>query len=420
MRWAWRRWRGSAPRWTGSSVTPATPKARWASGWTSSPSRPRSSIRIPIEGRAQILADYEAIIDEMTAGLDPYFGIKPKAGSWSSARAAVRGKDRAGRLLQPAAARRLAARHVLRQPARCRARRPSTACARWPITRPCPATICRSRSRRKSRDCRSFAASSPFTAYMRGLGAVCRTARVGGGLREGPARQPRPPAGRDVPRRAARRRHRPAQQALDARAGDRLHGREHRHARGRRRRRDRAVPRQSRSGAGVQGGHAQDPGVARAREDRVGRQVRPPRISRRSPEERRRCRWPCWSASSTRMWPARRRCPLRSSLRPARSQAARNPRSTASRRARRDRCRRGASAASSQIADSALRIVLRRWPNAAATTRPNSAASAMRGFASRRAERGARPPNRPSAPAGTRPRARRRAASRGTAPAASR
>jgi uncharacterized protein (DUF885 family) len=31
------------------------------------------------EGRAQILRDYEAIIGEMTAGLDPYFGIKPKA-----------------------------------------------------------------------------------------------------------------------------------------------------------------------------------------------------------------------------------------------------------------------------------------------------------------------------------------------------
>lgn len=32
------------------------------------------------EGRAQILRDYEAIINEMTAGLDPYFGTKPKAG----------------------------------------------------------------------------------------------------------------------------------------------------------------------------------------------------------------------------------------------------------------------------------------------------------------------------------------------------
>jgi uncharacterized protein (DUF885 family) len=31
------------------------------------------------EGRVQILADYQAIIDEITAGLDPYFGIKPKA-----------------------------------------------------------------------------------------------------------------------------------------------------------------------------------------------------------------------------------------------------------------------------------------------------------------------------------------------------
>lgn len=31
------------------------------------------------EGRAQILTDYDAIINEVTAGLDPYFGIKPKA-----------------------------------------------------------------------------------------------------------------------------------------------------------------------------------------------------------------------------------------------------------------------------------------------------------------------------------------------------
>jgi uncharacterized protein (DUF885 family) len=32
------------------------------------------------EGRAQILTDYEAIINGMMAGLDPYFGTKPKAG----------------------------------------------------------------------------------------------------------------------------------------------------------------------------------------------------------------------------------------------------------------------------------------------------------------------------------------------------
>ena len=31
------------------------------------------------EGRAQILKDYQVIIDEVTAGLDPYFGVKPKA-----------------------------------------------------------------------------------------------------------------------------------------------------------------------------------------------------------------------------------------------------------------------------------------------------------------------------------------------------
>ena len=32
------------------------------------------------EGRAQILKDYQAIIDEISAGLDPWFGAKPKAG----------------------------------------------------------------------------------------------------------------------------------------------------------------------------------------------------------------------------------------------------------------------------------------------------------------------------------------------------
>ncbi len=32
------------------------------------------------EGRKQILADYQAIIDEISAGLDPYFAVKPSAG----------------------------------------------------------------------------------------------------------------------------------------------------------------------------------------------------------------------------------------------------------------------------------------------------------------------------------------------------
>ena len=32
------------------------------------------------EGRKQILADYQRIIDEVSAGLDPYFAVKPKAG----------------------------------------------------------------------------------------------------------------------------------------------------------------------------------------------------------------------------------------------------------------------------------------------------------------------------------------------------
>ena len=71
----------------------------------------------------------------------------------------------------------------------------------------------------------------------------------------------------------------------------------------------------------------------------------------------------------------------------ARRRGARTPRATASRRAAARRCRRRSSAASTAsrgaAAWSALRSVLRRWPNAACTTRPRcpSSATATRGAA---------------------------------------
>ena len=112
------------------------------------------------EGRAQILADYQAIIDEMTAGLDPYFGIKPKAKVVVKRVPTFTEKSAPGAYYYPPP---LDGSRPASSSPTCAmsARYPSTACAPWHTTRPFPATICRSRSRRRSRGCRSFAACCP-------------------------------------------------------------------------------------------------------------------------------------------------------------------------------------------------------------------------------------------------------------------
>jgi uncharacterized protein (DUF885 family) len=53
------------------------------------------------EGRAQILADYQAILDEITAGLEPYFHTKPKAGVVVKQVPAFREKNAPGAYYQP-------------------------------------------------------------------------------------------------------------------------------------------------------------------------------------------------------------------------------------------------------------------------------------------------------------------------------
>ena len=108
---------------------------------------------------------------------------------------------------------------------------------------------------------------------LRGLGALRRMA--GHRARRLPGRsvrRPRPAARRDDARGAPGRRHRHPSQALDARAGHRLHAGEDRHARERGGLRGRALHRQARAGLRLQGRHARASARrASVRESRSGR-----------------------------------------------------------------------------------------------------------------------------------------------------
>ena len=299
------------------------------------------------------------IIDEITAGLDPYFGIKPKAGVVVVRVPPFAEKTAPGAYYNAPP---LDGSKPGRFYANLRnvGETPKYGMRTLAYHEAVPGHHLQIAIAQELEGLPFFRSIVPVHRVPRRLGAVRRAARVGGGLREGSARQPGPPAGRDVPRRAPRGRHRPAQQALDARAGDRLHGREHRHAGKCGRRRDRALSRRPGSGAGVQGRDDQDPGAARAREGCAGQQVRHPRVPRRGPEERRDAVVGAGARHRCVCGPEEGVCRLREACPPAHWTAARNlptdsvsPRAPGSMPARR-------SAASSHIAESALRIVLRR------------------------------------------------------------
>jgi uncharacterized protein (DUF885 family) len=71
------------------------------------------------EGRASILQDYQSLIDEISAGMDRYFGLKPTAAVVVQ-RVPAFPKDRARRVLQRGIDRSFAAGAILREPARRR------------------------------------------------------------------------------------------------------------------------------------------------------------------------------------------------------------------------------------------------------------------------------------------------------------
>lgn len=157
----------SVPRWIASLHRPGTTGTRSEriAALAKSPSQ-----RYPDspEGRAQILKDYKAIIiDEISAGLDPWFKTKPRArvevkkmpefteagapGAYYSS--PPMDGSAPGRFTPTCATSR---------------RRPDTSCAPSPITKRRRVITCKRRSRTNSPACRIFCSLLPFTAYDEG------------------------------------------------------------------------------------------------------------------------------------------------------------------------------------------------------------------------------------------------------------
>ena len=188
--------------------TRATPKARVGERMRKLAKSPAQLYPDTDEGRAQMLEDYQAIIDEITRGPRPVLRHQAQGRRRREARAAVRGEDGARRVLQRR--RRSTARGRGRSSPTCAtsARRPKFGMRTLAYHEAVPGPSFADRDRAGNPGPAVLPQRDSVHRVRRRLGALRRAARVGGRLREGSARQPRPPAGRDVPRRAPRRRHR--------------------------------------------------------------------------------------------------------------------------------------------------------------------------------------------------------------------
>jgi uncharacterized protein (DUF885 family) len=157
--------------------------------------------------------------------------------------------------------------------------RPSGKSPRFRCTRRCPATITRSRCSRNWSypiSARTAPSSPPSPkaggCIPNGWGSRwgCMTPRQGYG----------PPFVRDVARLPPCCRHRHPRQGLEQGTGNRLHDRQQRDVSGQYRGRGQPLYQLARSGAGLQAGRTQNPRIARACHEGIGRKVRPGRLPR--------------------------------------------------------------------------------------------------------------------------------------------
>jgi hypothetical protein len=207
------------------------------------------------EGREEILARYDALIEEVAGELEPWFKTIP------TARVEVRRVPEFRQETAPGAYYQRPSmdgsrghkghaevRHALDHLPRGHSRPP------FPTGRPAGAE-----------GAALLPPDGAVPGLLRRLGALRRAAGLGDGHAGRPLRQRGPAAGGTAEGGAPGRRHRHTCDALVPGTVDRVHAGQHRHGRKRRRRRSRALLRPPRTGHGLQGRHDQAAGAARTR-----------------------------------------------------------------------------------------------------------------------------------------------------------
>jgi uncharacterized protein (DUF885 family) len=209
-------------------------------------------------GRAQILADYRAILDESKKRMPQLFNVMPKSPLAVERVPPFREKGAPGAYYQRGS---------------MDGKRPGTFYANLfdpnETTRPGMRTL-PARHSAGAEGCAVLPHHGAVHRLRGRLGSVCRAAGARERLPADCVRLARRLPGRAVPRGAPGGRHRDPPRAVDACAGDLLHDREHRNGHVRGGAGDRALHRESRPGVRLQGRPARDPAAPPARDGRAG------------------------------------------------------------------------------------------------------------------------------------------------------